>query len=57
MTINKNETPITLDLKRFEELALKGKTFKNIITDEVFEWNNEITFKTKGITILTTKVN
>ena len=57
VTINKNETPITLDLKRFEELALKGKTFKNIITDEVFEWNNEITFKTKGITILTTKVN
>ena len=53
--LNKNEKPITIDLKRFEEVGLKGKTLTNILTGENFVWNDDITFKTKGITILTTK--
>ncbi len=55
--LNKNEKPMTIDLKRFEEIGLTGKTLKNIITSEEFKWDADITFKTKGITILTTKIN
>ncbi len=53
--INKNEEPITIDLKRYDEIGLDGKTLKNIITDEVFIWKDSITFDKKGITILSTK--
>ena len=55
--INKNENPITLDLKRYAEVGLDGKTLRNIITDEAFVWNDSITFDKKGITILSTKTN
>ena len=54
--LNKNEKPMTIDLKRFEEVGLKGKTLTNVITGDNFVWNDDITFKTKGITILTTKI-
>jgi len=51
--INKNEKPITLDLKRYAEVGLDGKTLLNIITGEEFDWNESISFDEKGITILT----
>lgn len=54
--INKNEEPITLDLKRYSEIGLDGKKLKNIITDEEFIWNDSITLNEKGITILSTKL-
>ncbi len=54
--INKNEKPITLDLKRYTEVGLDGKALRNIITDEEFDWNESISFDEKGITILTTKL-
>ncbi|CAH8283660.1 glycosidase [Mariniflexile fucanivorans] len=53
--INKNENPITLDLKRYDEVGLKGKTLKNIVTNETFFWDQEMTLNSKGISILTTK--
>ncbi len=53
--INKNEEPITIDLKRYAEIGIDGKTLRNIITDEVFIWKDSITFDKKGITILSTK--
>lgn len=52
---NKNEEPITIDLKRYEEIGLKGKTLKDIITNESFSWGDEIILKSKGATLLTTK--
>lgn len=55
--INKNEKPITIDLKRYAEMNLKGKTLTNIITGEKFTWNNEIELTEKGSIILTTKSN
>ncbi len=57
VTLNKNEKPMTIELKRFGEVGLTGKTLRNVITDEEFKWDDDITFKTKGITILTTKIN
>lgn len=56
LILNKNEEPITLDLKRYSEIGLDGKKLKNIVSDEEFIWNDSITLKEKGITILTTKM-
>ncbi|QXP69734.1 glycoside hydrolase family 13 protein [Polaribacter sp. R2A056_3_33] len=54
--INKNDQPITIDLKRFEEVGLEGKTLKNIITGDTFIWGNEIHLSEKGSVLLTTKI-
>jgi len=54
--INKNSTPITIDLTRFSEMGLKNKTLKNIISGEVFSWENEMTLEEKGSVLLTTKL-
>lgn len=53
--INKNEKPYTLDLSRFEEIGLQGKTLKNVITDEEFVWNDTLKLTNKGSLLLTTK--
>jgi len=53
--INKNDKPIMIDLKRFAEIGLQGKTLKNIITDESFIWEDSMELTEKGSTILTTK--
>lgn len=55
--INKNEEPITIDLKRFAEVGLDGKTLKNIISGESMTWNEELELKQRGSLILTTKVD
>ena len=53
--INKNEEEQELELSRFEELGLSGKTLTNIISKETLIWNSSLLLKTKGSTILTTK--
>jgi neopullulanase len=53
--INKNEEQQELELSRFEELGLSGKTLTNIISKETLIWNSSLLLKTKGSTILTTK--
>ncbi|MCI2228216.1 glycoside hydrolase family 13 protein [Polaribacter sp. MSW13] len=53
--LNKNEQPITIDLNRFTEVGLEGKTLKNVISGESFVWANEIKLTQKGSIILTTK--
>ena len=53
--INKNEEEQELELSRFEELGLSGKTLTNIISKETLIWNTSMTLDEKGSTILTTK--
>ena len=53
--INKNDKPIRIDLKRYAEVGLEGKTLKNIITGEEFVWGDVFNFKEKGSIVLTTK--
>jgi len=53
--LNKNEKPITLDLNRFEEVGLKGKKVRNIVTNEEFTWEESLKLNLKGIILLTTK--
>lgn len=53
--INKNDKPITIDLTRYAEIGLQGKTLKNIISGEEFIWGDEIELSEKGSIILTTK--
>lgn len=53
--INKNNEPVELDLSRYEELNLKGKEVRNIISNESFTWNDKFVLNNKGSIILTTK--
>jgi len=53
--INKNEDPITIDLKRYKEVGLEGKTLKSIITGEEYIWQDSILLKAKGSILLTSK--
>ncbi|MFD0834312.1 glycoside hydrolase family 13 protein [Mariniflexile aquimaris] len=55
--VNKNTEPITVNLNRYDEIGLNGKTLKNIITNETFTWEDNITLTSKGITLFTTKAN
>ncbi len=54
--LNKNEKPISLNLNRFEEVGLNGKSVKNIISEEVFIFENNLEIGSKGVIILTTKL-
>ncbi|PQV51298.1 glycosidase [Jejuia pallidilutea] len=55
--LNKNSSTVKLDLYRFNEIGLNGKTLKNIITGENIKWTDSITLTEKGSIILTTKFN
>lgn len=55
--INKNNKPITIDLKRYSEIGLEGKTLKNIISEENFVWKDNIKLTKRGSITLTTKIN
>lgn len=54
--LNKNKKSIDLDLNRFKEIELQGKTVKNIILENEFTWSNSLKLNSKGISILTTKL-
>ncbi|WP_040280274.1 glycoside hydrolase family 13 protein [Psychroserpens damuponensis] len=56
MILNKNDEPITLDLKRYAEIGLNGKSLTNIITGENLLWNDSIKLNRKGVIILSTKI-
>ena len=53
--INKNNQPITVNLSRFKEVGLDGKTLKNIVTGEDVIWNNTLELTKSGSLILSTK--
>ena len=55
MILNKNEKPMSIDLNYHAEMGLKGKTLKNVITNEMVKWDEVMDLKAKGVTILTTK--
>lgn len=55
--LNKNDQPMDLELSRFEEAGLNGKTLKNIISGESVIWNGTLKLKEKGSSILTTIAN
>ena len=56
LILNKNEEVITIDLNYQQEMGLKGKTLKNIITGKTITWGEVIELKSKGVTLLTTKL-
>lgn len=55
LILNKNDKPITIDLIRYAEIGLNGKSLKNIITGENLQWDDSIELNKKGVVILTTK--
>ncbi|WP_396184220.1 glycoside hydrolase family 13 protein [Flavobacterium sp.] len=56
LILNKNEST-KVDLSIYEELNLKGKKMKNILTGEEIIWDKEMTLNKKGAFIFTTKLN
>ncbi|OBQ52179.1 glycoside hydrolase family 13 protein [Tamlana sp. s12] len=55
LILNKNESPIDLNLSHFKELDLEGKTLKNIISGEAVKWGAKLRLSKKGPLLLTTK--
>jgi glycosidase len=53
--LNKNNTPFSLDLTKFDEIGLKDKEVKNLISGEVINWDDSLELPNKGIYIFTTK--
>jgi glycosidase len=56
LILNKNEVPVTLDLERYAEICLDGKTLINIISDVSIIWKDSIELNNKGVMLLTTKI-
>ena len=54
--INKNESPVELDLTRFKELQLEGKRFRNIIEGYSVEWKDTFKLDKKGSYIFSTRL-
>ena len=48
LILNKNENLTSIDLSRFDELNLEGKTFQNIFNDEYFTWNKTLNLSEPG---------
>ena len=48
LILNKNEKPVSVDLNRFKELNFNGKTFQNVLTNEVFMWQDTLRLPKKG---------
>lgn len=57
LILNKNEKAITLDLKNYKEIDLKGKTVMNILSGQAFVWEDELKLEGKGPILLTTKID
>ena len=56
LIINKNESSVNISLDNYSELDLKGKIFKNIISNENFTWNKSLELNTKGVYIFSTNM-
>ena len=55
--LNKNEEAFKLQLGRFKELGLEGKTLKNVLTGESITWSDELELKNKGSYLFSTILN
>ena len=55
LILNKNGSPISLDLERFREMNLEGKNLTNVISGESVAWKKELELRSRGALILSTK--
>ena len=56
LIINKNKSPVNLDVKRFKEIGIDSKKLKNIISGEEIIWEGRIKLSSKGCILLTSKL-
>ncbi|WMI68544.1 glycoside hydrolase family 13 protein [Mangrovimonas sp. YM274] len=54
LIINKNNVEQTIDLDRFEQLGLKGKSMTDILSKEKIVWDRNVTLPAKGMLLLST---
>ena len=55
LILNKNEDKVTIDLERFNELQLEGKTLWNVIDQSKLFWKEDLTLEQKGAHLYSTK--
>ncbi len=56
LIINKNKSPVNLDVKRFKEIGIDSKKLKNIISGKEIIWEGRIKRSSKGCILLTSKL-
>ena len=56
LILNKNETALDLDLNRFSELGLEGRTLKEIVSGSTMTWKDKLNLPEKGAYLYTTKL-
>ncbi|MBC2837852.1 glycoside hydrolase family 13 protein [Robiginitalea sp. SC105] len=54
LLLNKNDTPVTLDTRRFAELGLAGAKLREVLTGTEFLWDESVNLPYKGAYVLTT---
>lgn len=52
LLLNKNEQPVAIDLGRFAELGLAGRSFTDLIGGEPLRWGGSVTLARKGAYVL-----
>ena len=57
LVLNKNNTPKTIELNRFDELHLNGKLLKNIFNGEIIPWNKHLYLPYKGAYLFQIEMN
>ena len=57
LILNKNQAPMSLNLDRFKELNLEGKTFKNVISKDEFIWGKTLGLNKMEVIFAQNKIN
>jgi len=53
LILNKNDETVTLDMKRFQEMNIHGKQFREVFTEAEVTLTDELTLTKKGVLLLT----
>ena len=55
LIINKNISPVNINLNRFEEIGLAGVEMKDILSNNIFIWGEDLNLPSKGVYFYTSK--
>ncbi len=55
LIINKNISPVNINLNRFEEIGLAGVEMKDILRNNIFIWGEDLNLPSKGVYFYTSK--
>ena len=53
LLLNRNDKPVELDVRRFAELGLEGRTFTDLIGGGLLHWGESVSLTRRGAYVLT----